>query len=292
MVKQFRGTGVALVTPFKKDNSIDFDALEKLINHVIREGVNYLVALGTTAETSTLSLEEKKELLAFIIKTAGDRVPVICGVGGNNTGEVLQQLEDFDLSAVTAILSVAPYYNKPSQEGIYQHYKAIAEATTKDIILYNVPARTGINILPETVFRLAEEFKHIIGIKEASGNIPQCMELVQKKPNRFVVLSGDDNLVLAQIAVGLEGVISVAANCYPKDFTYIVNAAMVNKFDRARDVQYKILDGIHLLSTEGNPAGVKAVLHEMGICENILRKPLVPVSGATLAKIKDFVKTL
>jgi len=292
MAKQFRGTGVALVTPFTHDNFIDFDALEKLINFVIKGGVNYLVALGTTAETPTLSLKEKKEILSFIVKINAGRVPVVCGIGGNNTAEVLAQISEFDLSGVDGILSVAPYYNKPTQEGIYQHFKAIAEATDKPIILYNVPGRTVTNILPATVIRLANDFKNIVAIKEASGNMAQCMELIQSKPSHFLVLSGDDDLVLSQIAIGMEGVISVAANCFTKDFTYLVNAALVNKFDKARDIHYKLLEGIRLLFAEGNPAGVKAVLHNMDICENNLRLPLVPVSASLSVKIQDFIKTL
>lgn len=292
MVQQFRGTGVALVTPFTNDNQIDFDALTKLVNHVIKGGVNYLVALGTTAETPTLTQEEKKQVLAAIVKANAGRVPVVCGIGGNNTAEVLEQLSTFDLTEVAGILSVAPYYNKPTQEGIYQHFKAIAEATDKPVILYNVPGRTVTNILPATVIRLATDFKNIVAIKEASGNLPQCMELIHSKPNDFMVLSGDDDLVLSQIAVGMDGVISVAANCFTKDFTYMVNAALVSKFDRARDIHYKLLDGIKLLFVEGNPAGVKCVLNEMDMCENTVRLPLVPVSASTKLKIYDFLKTI
>lgn len=292
MAKQFRGTGVALITPFKTDNTIDFDALGELINAVIRGGVNYLVALGTTAETPTLTTEEKKEILAFVVKTNAGRVPVVYGIGGNNTAEVVAQIKDFDLSGVDGILSVAPYYNKPTQEGIFQHFKALAEATDKPIILYNVPGRTVTNMLPTTVIRLAESFKNIVAIKEASGNINQIMELIQHKPKSFAVLSGDDDLVLAQIALGMEGVISVAANCFTKDFTYLVNAALVNKFDKARDIHYKLLDGIKLLFAEGNPAGVKCVLHHMNICQNQLRLPLTPVSDKTKNEIKAYLQTL
>ena len=292
MALQFRGTGVALVTPFKIDGTVDYEALEKLINHVIKGGVNYLVALGTTAETPTLTNEEKKEILAFIIKINAGRLPVVCGIGGNNTSEVINQIEEFDLNDVAGILSVAPYYNKPTQEGIYQHFKAIAEATDKEIILYNVPGRTVTNMLPSTVIRLAKDFKNIVAIKEASGNMAQCMELIQNKPEDFIVLCGDDDFVLSQIAIGMEGVISVAANCFTKDFTYLVNAALVNKFDKARDIHYKLLDGIRLLFAEGNPAGVKCVLNAMEICENNLRLPLVPVSASTSIKIHDFLKSL
>jgi 4-hydroxy-tetrahydrodipicolinate synthase len=292
MTTQFRGTGVALATPFKIDGSIDYNALEKLINYVIKGGVNYLVALGTTAETPTLTQEEKKEVLSFVVKINNGRVPVVCGIGGNNTAEVVAQFQEFDLSGVDGILSVTPYYNKPTQEGIYQHFKAIAEATDKEISLYNVPGRTSSDILPATAIRLATEFKHIVAIKEASGNIPQAMELIHEKPDHFTVLSGDDDLVLSQIAIGFEGVISVAANCFTKDFTYMVNAALVNKFDKARDIQYKLLTGIRLLFAEGNPAGVKCFLNAMDVCENTLRLPLVPVSASTKLKIFDFAKTI
>ena len=289
-IQKFRGTGVALVTPFQKNGKVDLPALEKLVAHVIKGGIDFLVALGTTGETPTLSAVEKQEVLNAIVTFCDGKVPVMCGIGGNNTDEVLRQLKDMDLRGVDAILSVAPYYNKPSQEGMYLHFKAIAAATNKPIILYNVPGRTGSNLLPATVLRLAADCNNIIAIKEASGNIPQCLELLHSKPDDFTVLSGDDDLVVAQMAIGMEGIISVAANCFTKDMTDVVNLALVNKFDKARKVHYKILPGIHLLFTEGNPAGVKAVLKQMGMCENILRLPLAPVSEATAKKIAAFVK--
>jgi 4-hydroxy-tetrahydrodipicolinate synthase len=288
--QHLKGTGVALITPFQTDGSVDYPALEKLITHVIRGGVDFLVALGTTAETSTLSQIERQEVFSAVLKYADGQVPVICGIGGNNTAEVLQQLKDMDIRGAEAILSVAPYYNKPTQEGIYQHFKAIAAATNKPILLYNVPGRTGSNILPATAVRLAKECTNIVGMKEASGNIPQCLELMQTKPDNFTVLSGDDNLVLAQMAIGMEGIISVAANCYTKEITDIVNLAIVGKFDKARKVLYKMLPGIDLLFVEGNPAGVKAVLAQQGMCENILRLPLTPVSEATSASITAFIQ--
>lgn len=287
--QHLRGTGVALVTPFHKNGSVDFNALESLITHVIKGGVDFLVALGTTAETSTLTFEEKKEVLAAVIRIADGQLPVVCGIGGNNTEEVLQQLKDFDLQGVDAILSVTPYYNKPTQEGLYQHYKAFAGATNKDIILYNVPGRTGCNILPETVLRLANDFKNIVGVKEASGNIVQCTELIAHKPENFVVLSGDDNLALAHMAIGMDGIISVAANWFTKEMTEIINLAIVGKFDKARKVFYRILPGIDLLFADGNPAGIKCVLKHMGIGEQYLRLPLVPVSDATAKKIAHFL---
>lgn len=288
--QQLKGTGVALVTPFHKNGSIDFPALEKLIAHVIKGGVDFLVALGTTAETPTLSFEEKKEVLAAVLQYNNGQVPVVCGVGGNNTEEVVHQMKEFDLRGVEAILSVSPYYNKPTQEGIYQHFKAISNASNKPIILYNVPGRTGGNILPDTVVRLANDFSNITAIKEASGSIVQCMELMQKKPDHLVVLSGDDNLAMAQMAIGMEGIISVAANCFTKDMTDIINLSIVGKFDKARKVFYKILPALDLLFVEGNPAGVKSALSQMGICEDNLRLPLVPVSAQTAAGLGAFIK--
>jgi len=289
-IQKFRGTGVALITPFQKNGKVDFPALEKLVAHVIKGGVDFLVALGTTAETSTLTQAEKQEVLTAIVQYNGGKVPVVCGIGGNNTQEVINQLKEMDLHGIDAILSVAPYYNKPSQEGMYLHFKAISAATNKPIILYNVPGRTGSNLLPATVIRLAEECTNIIAVKEASGNMEQCLELISTKPDDFIVLSGDDNLIIAQMAIGMEGIISVAANCFTKDMCDAVNLAMVNKFDKARKVHYKILPGINLLFTEGNPAGVKATLKQMGLCENILRLPLAPVSENTAKKIAAFVK--
>ena len=288
----FRGTGVALVTPFRQDLSVGFDALRRLVDHVIENGVQYLVALGTTAETPTLTADEKKEVLSCIVSAANGRVPVVCGMGGNNTAEIIQQIGEYDLSKVDGLLSVAPYYNKPSQEGIYQHFKAIAEATDKPIILYNVPGRTVTNILPQTALRLAAEFRHIVAIKEASGNLAQCMELVQGAPDHFAVLSGDDNLVLPQVAIGMQGVISVAANCFAKDFTDMVNLSLAGDFAAARKLHYKLLPGIDLLFAEGNPAGVKCAMEQMGILYNNLRLPLVPVSETTALRMKSYLATL
>lgn len=292
MTKKLKGTGVALVTPFRADGSLDLPALERLVNSVIKGGVDFLVALGTTAETPTLSVEEKQTILNAIVEYAADRVPVVCGIGGNNTQEVIHHLETFDLRNVFGILSVTPYYNKPTQEGLYQHFKAVAAATNKPILLYNVPGRTGCNMLPATVARLAADCKNIIGIKEASGNISQCMELIQSVPESFIVMSGDDDLVLAQMALGMDGVISVAANCCPADFTEMVNLALINKFDKARKIHYKLLKGIQLLFVEGNPAGVKCALSKQGVCENVLRLPIVPVSEATEQKLAEFMQSV
>lgn len=286
----FQGTGVALVTPFAQDQSVDYTALKVIVNHVIDNGVDYLVALGTTAETPTLSNAEKKEILAFIVEACNGRVPVVCGIGGNNTQEVIQQLSEYDLSGVSGILSVAPYYNKPTQEGMYQHFKAIASSTKKPIILYNVPGRTGSNLLPDTALHLANEFEHIVAIKEASGNLGQCMDLVKGAPAHFAVLSGDDDLVVAQVALGAVGVISVAANCFTKEFCNMVNAARNNDFNQARVLHYKLIEGIKLLFVEGNPAGVKCVLQQMNLCQEVLRLPVVPVSAPTKSTISKFLQ--
>lgn len=288
----FRGTGVALVTPFHSDGSIDFASLSKLIDHVIHNGVDYLVALGTTAETPTLSKDEKKQVLAHVVQHNAGRLPVVCGMGGNNTAEVLSLIAEYDWTGVSGILSVSPYYNKPTQEGIYQHFKAIAQACPLPIILYNVPGRTSGNILPVTAVRLANEFNHIVAIKEASGNMKQCMEYVQTAPAHFAILSGDDDLIVPQAAIGFSGVISVAANCFTKDFTTMVKAALEGDFATAKERHYKLLKGIDLLFVEGNPAGVKCVLQEMNICGDSLRLPLVKVSEATKQAIQAFVQSL
>lgn len=290
--KMFKGTGVALVTPFKKDKSIDFDALERLVNHVIENGVNYLVALGTTAETPTLSNEEKIDVLKFIIKINNSRLPLVCGVGGNNTQDVLDNLKKYPLEYVDAILSVSPYYNKPTQTGIIAHFKEISKHSPIPIILYNVPGRTGSNMLASTTLTLANECKNIIAIKEACGNMAQSMELVQTLPEDFTILSGDDDLAIAQIAIGFDGVISVAANCFTKDFSTMISESLKHNFVAAKKLHYKLLNGISLLFTEGNPPGVKAVLNKMDICENEFRLPVVPVSDDTSNKIDLFLKTL
>lgn len=283
----FEGTGVALVTPFTKENQVDYTALGNIIDAVIEGGVDYLVALGTTAETPTLTKAEKKQVLNFILDHNKDRVPVVVGIGDYNTQALLDTLAEYPMDRVNGILSVAPYYNKPSQEGIYQHFKTLAQATDKPIILYNVPGRTVTNILPETAIRLANDFKNIVAIKEASGNIPQCMEVVAGAPAHFSVLSGDDNLILAQAAIGMKGVISVAANCYAKEFCAMVKHALRNEMNEARRLHYNLLNRINLLFVEGNPTGVKYALHLQGLCENVLRLPLVPASAALQEKMKN-----
>jgi 4-hydroxy-tetrahydrodipicolinate synthase len=289
---KLKGTGVALITPFKKDGSVDYESLQRLINFVIDGGVQYVVTLGTTGETPTLTHEEKLEIIEHCFSTVASRVPVVIGIGGNDTKSILKDLEVFPIEKAIAILSTSPYYNKPSQEGIYQHYKAIATATTKPVILYNVPGRTGSNISASTTIRLANDFENICGIKEASGNIVQCLEILREKPQEFLVVSGDDNLAMAQIACGMRGVISVAANCFPKDFSSMINAALEDDFRTARSLNYKLLKGYELLFAENNPAGVKAFLTEMGIIENYLRLPLVPLSADIHDKIKQYITTL
>ena len=257
---QLRGTGVALVTPFKEDRSIDFDSLSNLINFVIESGVQYVVTLGTTGETPTLSKEEKLEIINHTFSAVSARVPVVIGIGGNNTTALIKEMEAFPVEKAAAILSASPYYNKPSQEGIYQHYKALASATAKPIILYNVPGRTGSNITAQTTVRLANDFENISGIKEASGNMNQCMQILRDKPQDFMVVSGDDNLAMAQIACGMDGVISVAANSFPKEFSMLITAALEGNFDLARAMNDKLLEAYDILFAENNPAGVKAFL--------------------------------
>lgn len=287
-----RGTGVALVTPFKTDKSIDFDALASLINFVIDGGVQYVVTLGTTGETPTLSKEEKRDVVDATFLAVAARVPVVIGIGGNDTRSVIAELESLPIEKTTAILSASPYYNKPSQEGLFQHYKALASVTTKPIILYNVPGRTGSNIAAHTTVRLAREIDTIAGIKEASGNMSQCMQILRDKPEEFMVVSGDDNLALPQIACGMDGVISVAANCWPKDFSTMVQAALANDFATARGFNNQLIEGYDLLFAENNPAGVKAALAELGIIQNELRLPLVPLSDAIQQGMKRFLTTL
>lgn len=286
---QFAGTGVALVTPFNSDSSIDFASLEKLVNHVIEGGVNFLVALGSTGETPTLSREEQQQVLSFIVAKCNGRIPVVCGIAGNNTAEVVNNVKTYDLTGVSGILSASPHYNKPSQEGIYQHFKAIATATKLPIILYNVPGRTGSNMAPATVLRLADEFSNVVAIKEASGNLAQCMELVQGKPAHFAILSGDDDLFICQAAIGMEGVISVAANSYPKKFTTMVNHLLSGDFEKGRELHYQLIDGIKLLFAEGNPTGVKCTLDELGVCPAHVRLPLVPATADLRNKIKSYI---
>lgn len=290
-MNKFKGTGVAIVTPFKADKSVDYNALEKLVNHLIDGGIEYIVVQGTTGESVTLTKEEKKETLAFIQKVNNGRLPIVLGIGGNCTVTVVETLKTTDLTGVDAILSVSPYYNKPTQEGIYQHYKAVSEASTLPIILYNVPGRTSSNVLPATTLRLARDFKNIIAVKEASGNLEQCMTIIQNKPEGFLVISGDDALTLPFIASGGDGVISVIANAFPKGFSDMVRAALKDDMVTARKLHYKYFEMIHYLFVEGNPAGVKAALKELNVIGDAVRLPLVNVSEETNNKIKQLIAT-
>jgi len=286
-----KGTGVALVTPFKTNYEVDYDALEKVIDFVINNGTEYLITLGSTGEAATLSRAEKIEIIDFTFEKVKNRVPVIIGIGGNNTKELIDDLESYPLGEAVAVLSSSPAYNKPSQDGIYEHYKALAKATPKPIILYNVPGRTSSNITASTTLRLAE-IENIAGIKEASGNMVQGMHILKNRPEHFLVVSGDDHLALPLIACGAEGVISVAANCFPKDFSDMIRQALNNNFEKARCLHYKCLEGLDLLFAENNPAGVKAFLHEMGMIQNVLRLPLVPLSKQVHQGVKNFLSTV
>ena len=292
LIQQLRGTGVALVTPFKTNTAIDLDALERMIDFVIEGGVEYLITLGTTGETPTLDEAERFDIIHFTCEKVNNRVPVVVGIGGNNTREVMENLESYPLEKATAVLSASPYYNKPSQEGIFQHYSNLAQASPKPIILYNVPGRTGSNINAQTTLRLAHEVKNIAGIKEASGNMVQCMHILRDRPDDFLVVSGDDHLTLPLIACGMDGVISVSANCFPKDFSQMVRFALKGDFVAARKLHYKCLEGNDLLFVENNPAGVKAFLKELGIIENVLRLPLVPLSETVHQKVRSCLKEI
>lgn len=286
--KVLGGTGVAIITPFLSDNNIDFTALEKLINFHIEAGVNYIVSLGTTGETPVLNLEEKIELINFTADKINKRVPLVVGIGGNNTQAVIDEINLLPLQSATAILSAGPYYNKPTQEGVYQHYKAIAEAAPKPIILYNVPSRTANNITAETTLRLAL-LENVAGIKEASGDMMQCMRIIKEAPADFLVVSGDDVLAMAQLACGMDGVISVVANCFPKEFAEMVQAGLAGDFKTAKLKNDSLLEVYNLLFIENNPAGAKAFLTEMGFIKNVLRLPLVPASEQLRQIIHTFL---
>ena len=281
----FKGVGVALVTPFQSNRQVDFSGLQRLVEHQIKNGTDYLVVQGTTGESATLSLGEKKAVLDFIIEINAKRLPIVLGIGGNNTAAVVEAIKSTDLKDVDGILSVSPYYNKPSQEGIYQHYKTISAATSKPIILYNVPGRTMSNVLAQTTLRIARDCKNIVAVKEASGNLEQVMEIINNKPEGFVVLSGDDALTLPHMAIGGDGVISVVANAFPKRFSMLVHAAMENNMDLAREKHYELIEVIQQLFADGNPGGVKHVLKLLNICDDNLRLPLVGVSKEVADKL-------
>ena len=284
--------GVALITPFKQDKSIDFPALARLVEYIIQNKADYLVVLGTTAETPTLSEEEKDEVRRFVAERVRGRIPMVLGVGGNSTKGVVDYLNSHDLHDFTAILSVVPYYNKPSQEGIYQHYKAIAQASTLPIIRYNVPGRTGVNMTAQTTLRLAREFENIIGIKEASGNITQMDDIIKNKPEDFMVISGDDGITFPLITLGAVGVISVIGNAFPKEFSKMVRLALDGDFQRALLIHHRFTELFSLLFVDGNPAGVKCLLNAKGMIENELRLPLVPTKITTYEKIREVLNSL
>ncbi len=279
-MKELKGLGVAMVTPFTKNGEIDVKGLKNLTEHIIQGGADYLVILGTTGESVTLTKEEKKLVIDTVLSCNNGRKPAVLGIGGNNTHEIAAQLSRIDIHGIDAILSVTPYYNKPNQNGLYEHYKALSESSKLPIILYNVPGRTSVNMLPETVSKIAFECRNIIGIKEASGNVEQVMSVIQQTPKEFLVISGDDALTLPLIASGADGVISVVGNAFPKEFSAMVNAALSDQMDEARSIHYRLLDLIHLLFKEGNPTGVKEVLAQLDVCENFLRLPLVEASDA------------
>ncbi len=285
MAINLRGTGVALVTPFR-NNQVDYLGLERLIEHNIAGGVEFLVTMGTTGESVTLTKKEKIEVMDFTIRTAAGRVGIVAGFGGYNTAEVIEQMQAYHFEGVDAILSVSPAYNKPSQEGIYRHYMALAEVTPRPIILYNVPGRTGSNMSAETTLRLAKASYKFIAVKEASGNMRQCMEIIYGRPDGFIVLSGDDNITLPLIACGAEGVVSVVGNAYPREFSDMTRAALAGDYETAKKLHYKLLHLIDLLFVDGNPGGIKANLEILGICASEVRLPLAPISEKTYEDLR------
>lgn len=286
------GTGVALVTPFKNDFSVDTEALEKIVNHVIDGGVEYLVVLGTTAESATLSNQEKELVIQTIVKANNKRLPLVLGVGGNNTAKVVEELKSGNFSSFDAILSVSPYYNKPTQEGIYQHFKALAEVSPLPIILYNVPGRTASNILPATVIKLANDFKNIIGIKEAAGDLVQAMKLIQNKPEGFLVISGDDMITLPIVLAGGAGVISVIGQGFPKEFSEMVRLGLHKKVEDAYKLHYLLADVIDMIFEQGNPAGIKEIFKSLNLSNNTVRLPLVSVNEELALKLDKFTKKI
>jgi 4-hydroxy-tetrahydrodipicolinate synthase len=291
-MKKFRGTGVAVITPFKSDLSIDFASLGKIIEYVIAGGVNYIVLMGTTGEASTLNNDEKCALASFAVEVIGKRVPLVLGIGGNNTSETVSHIRGTSFRDVDAILSVAPYYNRPGQKGLYQHFRQIALASPVPVILYNVPSRTCSNILPETVLELAKDCENIIGIKEASGNFENILRLAKDKPENFLIISGNDMDTLPVIASGGAGVISVLANASPAECSEMVQQALKNNFRTARDIQFRLLELTGLLFADGNPSGIKAMMSTMGLCQNYLRLPLVPVNKSVQAHIVKAMEVL
>ena len=289
-MREIQGHGVAMITPFNGDGSIDFDAIPVIVNHLIAGGVDYLVVLGTTAETATLTKAEKIALVDKIIEVNAGRLPLVLGLGGNHTQELLGMFDWFNLSSFTALLSVSPYYNKPNQEGLYQHFKTIANHSSLPIILYNVPSRTGVNIAPETVLRLAEDFDNIVALKEASGDFQQAQTLMKLCPPDFSILSGDDEMSLPMILAGAKGVISVIGNAMPEQYSKIIQEGLKRNVDEAYSIQYQLLDLIRMIYFEGNPTGIKVLMETLGLCENNLRLPLVPASKELTIQLKEELK--
>jgi len=288
----FRGTGVAIVTPFDKDGQVDYKALEKLLNHIIDGGVNFIVSMGTTSEAATLTETEKKQVLSEVIRVVNKRKPIVLGVGGNNTAQVVETLRNSDFEHIDGILSVAPYYNKPNQRGLYAHFSEVAKNSPVPVILYNVPGRTSSNIAAETTLQLARDFDNIVAVKEASGNFGQIMQIVKNKPEHFSVLSGDDALTLPLISIGVEGVISVVANAFPEHFSKMVQLSLKGNFTEARRIHYALTDIINQLFADGNPAGIKKALSILNITEENLRLPLVKVNETVAEKITELVRQL
>ena len=291
-VNRFKGLGVALITPFRSDNSIDIEAVGRLVEYQIKGGVDFLCIMGTTAETPTLTTEEKQMLKNHLVERVAGRVPLLMGCGGNSTAAVVNELQSFDWKGIDGILSVCPYYNKPSQEGLYQHYRALAQASPLPIVLYNVPGRTGVNMTAETTLRLARDFENIVAIKEASGNITQMDDIIKNKPENFDVISGDDGITFPLITLGAVGVISVIGNALPYEFSRMVRLALRGEYESARTIHHKFTELFKLLFVDGNPAGVKAMLSEMGMIQNQLRLPLIPTRLTTMKQISDIVRDL
>ena len=289
---RFNGTGVAIITPFDQNNRVDYPALERVVEHCIKGKVNYIVVLGTTGESVTLTHREKIEVINTVVKTTSKRVPIVVGIGGNNTQDVIDGIKIVNFQGIDGILSVVPYYNKPNQKGLYEHYKAISQVSPLPVILYNVPGRTGINMTSETTISLAHDFKNLVAIKEASGNMQQIMEILRDKPEGFDVISGDDALTFPMLILGATGVISVVANAFPLDFSTMVEEALSGNHPLARKIHYAYLEVIGALFTEGNPAGVKAIMHQQKLIENVVRLPLTPVSDKHYQKLAEIVQRI
>lgn len=288
----FKGLGIALITPFKEDGSVDYDALKRLVQYQLDNGADFFCILATTGETPTLTAEEKKRIKDLVVEVVKGKVPIAIGCGGFNTAAVVEELKTGDFKGIDGILSVCPYYNKPSQEGLYQHFKAIAAATELPVILYNVPGRTGVNMTAETTVRLARDCRNIVAIKEASGKLEQVDEIIKNKPRDFDVISGDDALTFPMVSCGAVGVISVIGNALPKEFSKMIRLQMRGEYDPARKIHHRFTDLFSLLFVDGNPAGVKAMLHEMGFIENVLRLPLVPTRISTLQRMSELLREL